>query len=1081
MHCPNCHSLNSEEKKFCYECGTKLTLLCPQCKMEVRSTHKFCGECGLELNQKGRAKKKQSAGIGGERKNVTVLFSDLSGYTAMSEKLDPEEVREISSRIFTGIAKIVIKYHGFIEKYIGDAILAIFGLPTVYEDDPVRAVSAALEVHRFVQSIGPALNDRINQQLSMHSGIHTGLVVSGEMRVEKGIHGVVGDTLNLASRLADHANPNEIWVSEQTHNLVSPFFKTKPLGQVNLKGITRPIKPHLIIGRFNVKTRFEASQRQGFTNFIGRFQELSKLQACLEKTVTGSGQFVTITGEAGVGKSRLAYEFRHSIDRNKTIILQGRCQSFGGNIPYLPFIDLLKRGLLLKEDDTPSILERKAISNILSIDASLEKYLPLFLHMLSIASSKYRLSKDLRGQKLKKSMNQALVEIILSNTKRNPMVIVFEDWHWVDEASDEILKHLVSQIETYPLMLLVLSRPERMTNWLDWNYHTQFALKSMGPQDTAHAIKSIWKVIKLPDGFSSFIHDRTGGNPFFIEELCKALIEDGSVQIANRKANLLNSLDKLSIPASVQAVIRARLDRLDSHVKEALQLAAVIGREFPLRILERITNASHKLSMSLDVLQSQELIQQIRLIPEADYMFKHVLTQVAVYESLLLKKRKEFHAAVGLTMEELYADRLEEQCEKLAHHYSKSTNMKKALCYIEMAGAKASRVHSLSESRQYYQTALSILDEARLETGSQQKYIDLTLKWAEVSQYAPSNKIRNSLKRSLDYAIKFDKRQRTAEVLYWVAKFGYMQGDFIEAIPKVEECIKLAGELNDHELLAISYNLLGRVCLYTGNYPKSIKYLNKGLEQIRPFEKWDDIVYSTAILGLLMGMTGNYNNSMKTIAEAIKIARKYEILTFEAMAFGYLGSVNFWYGRWKASINNCRKCIAISKRMDNSLPIIWATFFEGATLFKSGDQKNGLRIMEKAIEMMIKMDSVLALRFFYSLFAENLALHGKYAYAESMNKKAMEIGQSGQQWGEISSYRAMAILATAGRYPDWNKVEMNMNKSIEISTSLGAITELLQSLYRFSDLMRKKGDIDREQFYYNQGMDLAEKIGCNVN
>jgi tetratricopeptide (TPR) repeat protein len=297
----------------------------------------------------------------------------------------------------------------------------------------------------------------------------------------------------------------------------------------------------------------------------------------------------------------------------------------------------------------------------------------------------------------------------------------------------------------------------------------------------------------------------------------------------------------------------------------------------------------------------------------------------------------------------------------------------------------------------------------------------------------------------------------------------------------VEECIQLAGELNEHELLAISYNLLGRACLYTGDYSKGIKYLNDGLEQLKPFEKWDDIVYSTAILGLLRGMTGNYGNGMKTIAEAIRIARKNKILTFEAMAFGYLGSIHFWYGRWDAAINNCKKCIDISKKMDNSLPIIWATFFKGATLFNAGDRKNGLKIMEQAIEMMLNMDSVLALHFFYSLFAENLALHGSYAKAESMNKKAMEIGQSGQRWGSISSHRTMAVLASAGRYPDWNKVEVNMKKSLELSTSLGVLTELLPSLYRFSDLLRKKGDMDRAQYYYHQGSALADQIGCHAS
>ena len=1077
MECPNCHTVNADQKNFCHECGATLTLFCPECKAEVLSTDKFCGDCGLKLNRASGEKVHPPVNMGGERKHVSVLFSDLSGYTAMSDKLDPEEVREVSSRIFSEIAKIIAAYQGFIEKFIGDAVLAIFGLPAVHEDDPVRAVKAAMEIHRLVQSISPEFENRIGQQLRMHSGIHTGLIVTGEMNVEKGIHGVVGDTLNLASRLADMAEPGEILVSTRTHNLIHPYFETRPVGQVTLKGITQPVRPHRVLEALAVKTRFEAAKRHGFTDFTGRHQELATLHACLEKTVAGNGQFVTVTGEAGAGKSRLAYEFRHRLDRDKITVLQGRCQSYGSNIPYFPFLNALKRGLLLKEEDTLAQLEKKAQTNILAIDPSLEGYLPLYLHLLSIPSKKYPLPEGLHGQKLKNSIKQALAEIILFNAKRKPMVLILEDWHWVDEASDSILKHLASLMESYPLMLVVLYRREGPTSWPDGNFHTACALNAMDDPNTARIIKSIWKVNSLPDGFSSFVHARTGGNPFFIEEVCKTLSEDGSVQIENRTAVLLRPLDRLRLPATVQAVIRARLDRLDSHVKESLQRAAVIGREFSLRILERICDTRHRLPLSLDVLKTQELIQQIRLIPEPEYMFKHVLTQVTVYEGLLLKKRKDFHAAVGLALEQLYAGRLEEQCENLAHHYSNSTNTEKALTYLEMAATKATRVHSLSEARRHYEIAFSIFEASLLDAENQEKFIDLTLRWAEVSQYAPSNKIMKALRRSLEYAKTVDNRSRIAEVSYWIGKYGYMQGDFVEAIPQIERCIKWAGDLNDRELLAISYNLRGRACLYTCEYSKGINYLNQGLEFIRPFEKWDDIAYSTAILGLLLGLTGNYKKSMNTIAKAIRIARKYEIPTFEAMAFGYLGSIQFWYGNWKASINNCRQCIAISRKMDNSLPIIWGTFFKGAALFNSGKQAEGLAVIEESIEMMAKVDSVLAMRFFHALFAENLAIHGNYRTAESINIKAMALGRSGQKWGDIASYRTMGIIAAAEGHPDWQHVSTCMQKSIELATSAEAIPELVVSLSRFSDLLHRKGDMDSANAYHRQAKQMADKIG----
>jgi class 3 adenylate cyclase/tetratricopeptide (TPR) repeat protein len=1081
MKCLNCHTTNSDRLKFCLECGDPLTMSCPRCKMPVLSIQKFCGECGQKLNPASGKPASPLNEIGGERKHVTVLFSDLSGYTALSSRLDPEEVRDISSHLFAQIAKIIAGYQGFIEKFVGDAVLAIFGLPAVHEDDPMRAVRSAMEIHKFVKSISPKFRHRIGQRLCMHSGIHTGLVVTGEMIVEQGIHGVVGETLNLASRLADIAEPDEVLLSSQTNNLISPYFETTPLPRIALKGIAKAITPHRIVGELKVKTRFDAAKRHGFTTFIGRSKELARLRSGIEKIIAGKGQFVTVSGEAGVGKSRLAYEFRHRIDNRRINVLQGRCQSYGGNTPYLPFLNALKRGLSLNENDTHSQLEQKAIANTLAIDASLEQYLPLLLHLLSIPSKKYRLPGHLHGQALKNSINQALAAIILLNARRKPMVLVLEDWHWVDEASDSLLLHLAGLMESYPLMLMVLYRPEAAKKWPDWNFHSACILKSMDYPNTAQIIKSIWKVDALPAGFSSFVHDHTGGNPFFIEEVCRSLTEDGSIRITKHHAVLIQSAEQLRLPDTVQAVIRARIDRLGSHMKETLQLAAVIGREFTLRILERISGAGHRLSETLEVLNAQELIQQVRLLPEAEYMFMHVLTQVAVYESLLLKKRKAVHAFVGLAMEQVYADRLEEQCENLAHHYANSTNAEKALFYLKMAGSKAARVHSLTEARKYYETALSILDAGEESSENQQLYIDLTLKWADVSQYAPSNKTRTALIKSLNYAKQFNRRNRIAQVSYWVGRFGYMQGDFVEAIPHMENCIQWAGELDDRELLGISYNLAGRACFYTSEYAKGITYLNKGIELIKPFERWDDIVYSTAILGILAGLTGNLKFSLKAIATAIRTARKREIRTFEAMAFGYLGSIHYWYGNWRASINNCRKCIEISKKLGNSLPIIWATLFNGAALFDSGEQEDGLAIMDQSIEKLRNMDSVLALRFFNSLYAEKLAIRGNYKKAQSINQRAIALSDCGQKWGEVAIYRTTAILAAAEKQPDWHRVIGQMEKSIEISTRSGAITEQVTSLFCFSDLLNKKGDTDQASACYHQGKMIAEKIGRRVH
>ncbi len=1098
MQCPQCKFENREGAKFCKKCGNKFEFLCPSCGHPYQEDSIFCDECGNNfkpaIDTSNEISETESlpfsppadkpfndvGPIPGERKHVTVLFSDLTGYTAMSEKLDPEEVKEITSRIFGEVSKIVAKYDGFIEKFAGDAVMAIFGVPRSHEDDPIRTIKAAREIHQLVDAISPAVEKKIGQSISMHSGINTGLVVTGEVDMQRGTHGIAGDTINLASRLSNLAKPGEILTSPQTHELITPFFETKPLEVVTIKGKYKPITPDLVVRELVVHTRFETIERRRFTAFTGRRQELMTLHSCLDKAMTGNGQFVTVVGEAGLGKSRLVFEFRHSIDRDQVTVSQGRCQSYGSNVPYLPFLNALKHGLHLVEDDSPLKLEEKAVSNILDIDQTLEQFLAIYLHLLSIPSKDQPLPKNLHGQKLKNCIYQALATLNILNSKRQPMVLILEDWHWADEASDSMLKHLVSMIAPYPMMVVVIYRPECTSSWSNWSYHTPIVLKPLNSQHIENITKAIWGVDYLPDGFASLIHEHTGGNPFFIEEVCTTLTEEGMVRLQGRQATFMRSLEQLSLPATVQAVLSARLDRLDHNAKEVLQLASVIGREFALRILERIFNSNDRLSMSLETLNLQELIHQIRLIPEVEYMFKHVITQTVVYETLLLKRRKKLHATVGQAIEELYYERLEEQYENLAYHYSNSTNTEKALYYLEMAGDKATRVHSLTEARKHYENALSLINANKENPEHQQKFIDLTLKWAEVSQYAPSDRIREALKLSLNFAQEFGNEGCIAGVSYWIGRFAYMQGDFTEALPQVKQCIKWAKDRNDQELLATSYNLIGRSCLYTDEYTKGIRHIEEGLKLIKPFGKWDDIVYSSAILGLMLGLTGNFRKSIETIESAIELAKEHGILTFEAMAFGYLGSVQFWYGNWQEAIANCSMCIGISKRLDNSLPIIWASLFKGAAIFYSESQDKGLRFMREAIQMLVRTDSVLALRFFYSLFAECLAIHGGDLEAESVIQKAQALNQSGQKWGEIISCRTLALLAATESHPNWNQVESYMGRSIKLAKEREAHPELVVSLFRYADLLSQKGDKDRSESYWKQARDLGKKIDCKI-
>ena len=622
----------------------------------------------------------------GERRQATVLFSDLSGYTAMNETLDPEEVEGLMSRFKAEALGIVERHGGLVNQFVGDEVLALCGIPTAHEDDPVRAVRAALEMHEMVRQMSPEVEGRMGQPLRLHTGINTGLIVTNLRDARDGLIGITGDAVNTGARLKAEASVDAILVSPETKRLVADFYHTEALEPVEMKGKTQPVTPYRVLGKTQVATRFEAAAQRGLSKFTGREQELTVFHDCLEKAMAGQGQFLTVVGAAGVGKSRLLFEFRHSLDREKVTVLEGRCQSYGAKTPYFPWLDALRRGLQLRDADTPNDMYQKVVTNVRAVDPSLEQYLPFYLHLLSIPSMQYPLPAEFQGDELSRLFEEALGAIYTLRAQSQPIVAIFEDWHWVDEDSETAMKYLVGLMHSSRLLVVVLYRPEYSASWGDLSHHTPIVLQSLDHRHTQDIVRSALGAKELPEGLTSLIQERTGGNPFFIEEVCHALKAAGTVVVSEGRATLNRSLDALHIPDSVHAVIRTRVDRLNQDSQEALRLASVIGREFGRRILERMYSRQSQLLHTLEGLKIEDLIQQVRVLPEVEYMFKHVLIQVVVYETLLLQRRKDLHCLVARTIEDMYADRLEEQYKTLAYHYQRSTEPEKGVNYLERAG-----------------------------------------------------------------------------------------------------------------------------------------------------------------------------------------------------------------------------------------------------------------------------------------------------------------------------------------------------------------------------------------------------------
>jgi class 3 adenylate cyclase/tetratricopeptide (TPR) repeat protein len=678
----------------------------------------FCGECGRSLSAPSSAAPLEPApSPDSERKHITVLFSDLSGYTAMSEKLDPEEVKEITSHIFGEVAKIVDRYEGFVEKYIGDAVVALFGVPKAHEDDHLRAIRAAREIHEIVTAIDLPHEEKIGRPLTFHSGITTGLVVTGEINLEKGTHGVAGDTINLASRLSGIAPPGEILVGESTYHQSNGAFSFEKLEPVALKGKAEPVIPYKLVEEKAEATRGLATQ--GISSpLVGRSAEFVAIMTCVNRLVDGQGGILSVIGEAGLGKSRLMAEIRHHFERENLLWLEGRTLSYGQKISYWPFKEILRQYAGITEDDSDTGAWEKFETKITGLFGETTNEILPYLASLVGLEVKGELGKNLAyldGDSMGKQVYLSSRRFFERLASTRPLVLVFEDLHWADESSVLLVEHLFALITRVPLLICGVSRPEanvpairlQQTGLKDYERrYTEIRLNPLSQTECTQLMDNLLEIENLPGRVRQIILQKAEGNPFFLEEIMRTLIDRKAVLRDGNHWKATSSLETLTIPDTVQGVITARIDRLDEELKAVLRTASVIGRAFLYRLLKAVAEAVRELDERVERLKAMELIREKQKTPELEYIFKHALVQESTYESILLKKRQELHAQVASAIETLFPERIEEFSGVLAYHYAKAEDWNKAQEYLFKAGDQAGRIAADAEALTHYEQAL---------------------------------------------------------------------------------------------------------------------------------------------------------------------------------------------------------------------------------------------------------------------------------------------------------------------------------------------------------------------------------------
>jgi len=824
MKCPACQFENPGDAQFCIQCGHSIEFRCPGCGAITPASGKFCKACGYDLSLPLDASLKelsfdeklekiqkylpggltekilaQRGKIEGERKQVTVLFCDMEGFTPLVERLGPENAYSIMDQVYEILIHKVHEFEGTVNEMTGDGVLALFGAPIAIENAPQRAIQSALAIHRELARFNDQKKrEGLTLPVRMRIGIHSGPVVVGtlgnDLRVE---FKAVGDTVILASRLEDLAEPGTTFVSEETFKLAEGLFRFEALGGRAIKGKGEPVKVYRVIAPSTRSTRFEVSAERGLTPFVGRERELELLLDGFERIKAGRGQAFSVVAEAGVGKTRLLYELRKAIAHEDVTIREGRCISYGQSEAYRPIAEILKSNFDIYEQDEDSIVKEKVRSGLKAIQADETSTLPYLLELFSVGES--GINKALSADERKYQFLEALRRVALKGSEVRPLVMAIEDLHWIDKGSEEVLKGLFESIAGSRILLIFTYRPEFVHTWGTKSYHNHITLNRLSNRETLMMASHLLDSSELDEDLESLILEKTEGVPFFIEELIKSFRDLEFIQKKNNKFQLSKKLKSPVVPSTIQDVIMARIDPLPQGAKDVLQIGAVIEREFGYDLIKQASGMSEQqLRSHLSALRDSELVYERGVYPELKFVFKHALTREVVYDSIVTWKKQKLHARIGSALEKLYPTRLEEFYERLAYHYSASENLNKAYPYLLSSAERALSIYAYREAVRFFEKALEI--QERLDPAGKAERCDLLLTLGESLLLAgePRRFLDVEAPAGLALAEAIGDKARASRICYHaIEALGYYGGGTGYYTQEAEEWAKRADTYAD--------------------------------------------------------------------------------------------------------------------------------------------------------------------------------------------------------------------------------------------------------------------------------------------
>jgi class 3 adenylate cyclase len=1008
---------------------------------------------------------------------VTVLFADVANYTTMAERLDPEEVHRVMDGCFQILMEEIHRREGTINQFMGDGIMAIFGAPQAHENHAQRACDAALAIQKALGAFSLDVKKEYGTDFTMRVGLNSGPVVVGaignDLRMD---YTALGDTTNLAARMESAAKPGSILASSSTYRLTGDFFQFRPAGRILIKGKESGEQAYELLSGGEARTRIEAAAARGLSPFIGRESELKTIADAFDKARSGSGQLLEIMGEAGVGKSRLLFEARRALDHANCTYLEGRCRHHVPAISYVPLLDILKAYFEIKEEDQESAVRQKLEQALSQFDEALKKHLSSFHELFSLKFSDEGYQSLEAGEKKVRTF-KALKRILIAASRERPLAVALEDVQWIDRVSEELLEGLLDALPRAHILLILVYRPEYVRQWGKQCRSIRIALGQFSEAQGARLVHSILADGDVHPDVVDLILRRTEGNPLFIEEIIRGLLENGTIEQKEGQFVLNADRESFEAPETVQGIVAARIDRLEEHLKWILQVASVIGREFSLPSLRLVTGVEDdELRTMLEELEELGLIAEQGPHEERQYFFKHALCQEVVYGGMLLGRRKELHEKMGRALESQNAANLQEFYQLLAHHYGRSTNNEKAFEYLRLANRKAAGICAMDEARAHFEKAMTILDDLPDDRENQKKRISLLtdqnvvfqLLWKLPEYYELLNAYQPVSTEIGNPGLLGVFYHRISHCDFW---FGRLD-QAIYAGMKAAALCTASGNIED---AACAYTGVGWSHLWKGDCRQALSCMKEALRLME--EQFNLRWYVWALSGACLAHTylGRWDEALAYGQKGLKAAEEFSnnsLISFAAFVLSLMHT----------NIRDSGTAIAYGEvaveRATTPADKVWAKTCLGWAWCHAGKSTQGIEELRGVIPLYTASGNLPGYAFSSIMLGEGHFLAGQQEEAKTAIKEGLTAaGACGMKYHMAWAYRLLGDLASKA---DPEKASLRFQEGLACLQEIDAPYPLALTLASYGRFCALQGNTSEAREYLSKALEIFERLGTLI-